>query len=94
MLLADAGYSSYGALIETSQKLVRDNPDLVQRFVDASIEGWYSYLYGDPGPANALIKHDNPEMTDELLANARENDEGVRHHRQRRREKSRDRRDD
>ena len=72
MLLADAGYSSYGALIETSQKLVRDNPDLVQRFVDASIEGWYSYLYGDPGPANALIKRDNPEMTDELLANARE----------------------
>jgi NitT/TauT family transport system substrate-binding protein len=72
MLLADAGYASYGALIETSQKLVRDNPGLVQRFVDASIEGWYDYLYGDPGPANALIKRDNPEMTDELLANARE----------------------
>ncbi|MGD9614785.1 MAG: ABC transporter substrate-binding protein [Alphaproteobacteria bacterium] len=72
MLLADAGYGSYGALIATSQKRVRDNPDLVQRFVDASIEGWYSYLYGDPGPANALIKRDNPEMTDELLANARD----------------------
>jgi NitT/TauT family transport system substrate-binding protein len=42
----------------------------VQRFVDASIEGWYSYLYGDPAPANALIKKDNPEMTDELLAYA------------------------
>jgi NitT/TauT family transport system substrate-binding protein len=72
MLLADAGYSSYGALIETSQKLVREKPDLVQRFIDASIEGWYSYLYGDPGPANELIKRDNPEMTDELLAYARE----------------------
>ena len=72
MLLADAGYGSYGALIETSQKLVRDNPDLVQRFVNASIEGWYSYLYGDPAPANALIKRDNPEMTDELLTNARD----------------------
>ena len=68
LLLADAGYGSYGALIETSQKLVRDKPDLVQRFVDASIEGWYSYLYGDPAPANALIKRDNPEMTDALLA--------------------------
>jgi NitT/TauT family transport system substrate-binding protein len=72
MLLADAGYSSYGALIETSQKLVRDNPDLVQRFVNASIEGWYSYLYGDPKPANELIKRDNPEVTDELLASARD----------------------
>jgi len=68
MLLADAGYSSYGSLIQTSDKLVQQNPDLVQRFVDASIEGWYSYLYGDPAPANALIKRDNPEMTDTLLA--------------------------
>jgi NitT/TauT family transport system substrate-binding protein len=68
LLLADAGYSSYGSLIQTSDKLVQDKPDLVQRFVDASIEGWYSYLYDDPAPANALIKRDNPEMTDALLA--------------------------
>jgi NitT/TauT family transport system substrate-binding protein len=72
MLLADSGYSSYGALIATSQKLAREKPDLVRRFVDASIEGWYSYLYGDPAPANELIKRDNPEMTDALLAHARE----------------------
>jgi NitT/TauT family transport system substrate-binding protein len=68
LLLADAGYSSYGGLIETSAKLAKEKPDLVQRFIDASIEGWYSYLYGDPAPGNALIKHDNPEMTDALLA--------------------------
>src|SRR5271169_2554211 len=67
-LLADAGYSSYGSLIQTSDKLAREQPDLVQRFVDASVEGWYSYLYGDPAPANGLIKRDNPEMTDALLA--------------------------
>ena len=47
---------------------MRDKPDLVQRFVDASIEGWYSYLNGDPAPGNALIKRDNPEMTDALIA--------------------------
>ncbi len=70
LLIADAGYSSYSSLIETSQKLVRENPDLVQRFVNASIEGWVNYLYGDPAPANALIKRDNPEMTDALLAYA------------------------
>src|SRR5438132_672172 len=68
MLLADAGYSSYRSLIQTSAKLAQEHPDLVQRFVDASIEGWYSYLYGDPAPANTLIKRDNPEMTDALLA--------------------------
>lgn len=70
-LLADHGYESYGAVIQTSRKLVAENRDLVQRFVNASIEGWYSYLYGDPSPGNALIKRDNPEMTDALLAYGR-----------------------
>ena len=70
--LADVGYGSYGGVIETSEKLVRDRPDLVQRFVNASIEGWYSYLNGDPAAANALIKRDNPEMTDALLAFGRD----------------------
>jgi NitT/TauT family transport system substrate-binding protein len=71
-LLADSGYASYAAIITTSKKLVEGNPDLVQRFVDASIKGWYSYLYGDPAKADALIKIDNPEMTTNLLAYGRE----------------------
>ena len=68
LLLADAGYQSYGCLIETTQKMAREHPDTVQRFVNASIEGWYSYLHGDPSPANQLIKRDNPDMTDALIA--------------------------
>jgi len=66
-LLADAGYTSYGSIIEVAQKLIDGKPDLVQRFVNASIEGWYSFLYGDPAPAYALIKKDNPEQSDDLL---------------------------
>ena len=72
LLLADHGFDSYSTTIECAWKLVREHPDLVRRFVDASIEGWYSYLYGDPRPANALIKKDNPEMTDDLLAYGRD----------------------
>jgi NitT/TauT family transport system substrate-binding protein len=67
-LLADHGFNSYSTLIETRRELVDKKPDLVQRFVDASIIGWYNYLYGDSRPGNALIKRDNPEMTDELIA--------------------------
>ena len=67
-VLADHGFDSYSTTIECQEKLVRLKADLVQRFVDASIEGWYSYLYQDPAPGNALIKRDNPEMTDELIA--------------------------
>ncbi|GAB4067363.1 ABC transporter substrate-binding protein [Ancylobacter sonchi] len=67
-LLADQGFDTYSTTIETRSELVKSNPDLVQRFVDASIIGWYNYLYGDNAKANALIKKDNPEMTDEMIA--------------------------
>ena len=67
-LIADQGFNSYSTLIETRRDLVEKKPDLVQRFVDASIVGWYNYLYHDNKAANALIKRQNPEMTDALLA--------------------------
>jgi NitT/TauT family transport system substrate-binding protein len=72
LLLADAGYAGYGNIVTTSTKLVTEKPELVQRFIDASIEGWYSYLYGDPAPANRLIRQDNPEMPDTLLSYGRD----------------------
>ena len=69
-LLADQGFSTYSTLIETRRDLVEKKPDLVQRFVDASAIGWANYLYGDNKAANALIKKQNPDMTDALLANS------------------------
>jgi NitT/TauT family transport system substrate-binding protein len=68
ILLADYGFNAYSTLIETRQDMVDKKPDLVQRFVDASIIGWYNYIYGDNSAANAMIRKLNPEMTDELLA--------------------------
>jgi NitT/TauT family transport system substrate-binding protein len=67
-LLADQGYGTYATTIETRPDLIAQKPDVVQRFVDASTIGWYHYLYGDNAKANALIKKDNPEMTDEQIA--------------------------
>ena len=67
-LLADEGYSTYATTIETRADLVANKSDLVQRFVDASAVGWYHYLYGDNAQANAAIKKDNPDITDEQIA--------------------------
>jgi NitT/TauT family transport system substrate-binding protein len=67
-LLADEGFDPYSTTIETQAALVAEKPELVQRFVDATVIGWYNYLYGDNAAANELIKKDNPEMTDEQLA--------------------------
>jgi NitT/TauT family transport system substrate-binding protein len=67
-LLADYGFNSYSTLIQTRREVVEGKPDMVQRFVDASIIGWYNYIYGDNRAGNDLIKRQNPEMTDALLA--------------------------
>jgi NitT/TauT family transport system substrate-binding protein len=68
-LFADSGYPPYGTTVVTLDKIVKDKPDLVARFVRASMEGWKSYL-ADPAAANALIKQDNPNMKDDQLAYA------------------------
>jgi NitT/TauT family transport system substrate-binding protein len=70
LLLADAGFASYCDLLLVQRKLVQTRPEVVRAFVEASIEGWYSYIYDDPSPGNALIKAANPDMTDDTIANA------------------------
>jgi len=67
-LLADHGYDSYSTTIEARRDMVEKNPDLVQRFVDASAIGWYNYLYGDNAAANAAIRKDNPDIRDDQIA--------------------------
>ncbi len=67
-LLSDHGYDTYSTLIVTRTEIVEKNPNLVQRFVDASAIGWYHYLYGDNSNANALIKRDNPDINDDQIA--------------------------
>jgi len=67
-LLADYGYSTYSTQIITRREVVEKNPDMVQRFVSASAIGWYHYLYGDNAKANAMIKRENQEMTDDQIA--------------------------
>jgi NitT/TauT family transport system substrate-binding protein len=67
-LLADHGWPPYSTTIVCMEKTVRERPQAVAAFVKASMEGWKSYLKGDPSPANALIKKDNPQMTDDRIA--------------------------
>jgi NitT/TauT family transport system substrate-binding protein len=66
-LLADSGYPPYAETIVVTTKTLKGKSDMILRFVQASAEGWKSYLK-DPAPGNALIKKANPEMTEELLA--------------------------
>ena len=68
-LMSDHGWPPYSTTIVCMEKTVRERPKAVAAFVKATMEGWKSYLKGDPSPANALIKKDNPNMTDDKIAN-------------------------
>ncbi len=67
-LLADYGFNTYSTTVETMQDTIDKRPEVVQCFVDGSAKGWYKYLYGDNSAANAAIKKDNPDITDEQIA--------------------------
>jgi len=69
-LLSDNGYPGYGNMVLVPQKWIDGNPKAVQAFVTATRNGWLDYLNGDPRPANALIRKDNPEMSDALIKQA------------------------
>ena len=69
-LLADAGFDPYATTIETRRDTLANKPSTVQRFVEASILGWYAYLYGDASSANQLIMKQNPDMTADRIAYA------------------------
>ena len=66
-LLADLGYPPYSEVLIVSRDMLAKRPALLARFVEASAEGWKSYL-ANPAPGDALIRKANPQMTDELIA--------------------------
>lgn len=68
-LLAEQGYPPYGTTIVGTKAYIDKNPDITARFVKATMEGWREYIK-NPGPANALIKADNPKMGDDQIAYA------------------------
>jgi NitT/TauT family transport system substrate-binding protein len=73
LLIHDAGFENYGTTINIGARTLAERREVVQRFIDATMEGWDQYLKGpaggfDTAPANALIRQHNPEMGDDLIA--------------------------
>jgi NitT/TauT family transport system substrate-binding protein len=71
-LLADEGYPGYAGMVLAPNRLIASSPKVVRAFVEASAAGWKDYLFGNPAPGDALILKDNPEMTEDVLAQARD----------------------
>ena len=94
LLLADAGYAGYANIVTTSTKLVTEKPDVVQRFIDASIEGWYSLSLRRPHTGEQADQAGQPGDARRAVELRPRRDEGARHRRFRRCAETRHRRDD
>jgi NitT/TauT family transport system substrate-binding protein len=70
-LLADSGYPGYAAMVLARDALIAEKPAVVKAFVEATAAGWKSFLNGDATAADAAIRKDNPEMTQDTLDQAR-----------------------
>jgi NitT/TauT family transport system substrate-binding protein len=61
LLISSTGYQPYRVFF-TSRQFLNDHPEIVDKFVKASIEGWRSYLQ-DPAAVDAEIARLNPAMS-------------------------------
>jgi len=68
-LLSDYGWPPYSTTIVCMEETLKKKPKAVAAFVKASMQGWKEYLKGDASAANAMIRKDNPNMTEDELAN-------------------------
>ena len=67
LLISSDDYSPY-RVIFSSNDYIAKNPEIVRRFVHATLKGWTDYLTGDPTPANALLKKLRPDLPDDFFA--------------------------
>jgi NitT/TauT family transport system substrate-binding protein len=65
LLVSDAGFNPYRVMYTTND-FVQQHPEIVAKFVRASVKGWKEYLI-DPAPANALIAKLNPALNPEWM---------------------------
>lgn len=65
MLISDTGYDPY-RVIFTTQSFARQHPEIVAKFVRASLRGWRDYM-NDPTATNATISKLNPAMNTEQM---------------------------
>ena len=65
LLVSDAGYSPYRVMY-TTRDYLQQHPEIVARFVRASLKGWKDYL-DDPAAAHATIARLNPALNPEWM---------------------------
>ncbi|MCC5021777.1 MAG: ABC transporter substrate-binding protein [Candidatus Synoicihabitans palmerolidicus] len=64
--IGESGWDPY-RVIFTTREFAAKHPDVVRKFVRASLQGWQNYLHGDATAADAMSQSRNPSMTSDYI---------------------------
>jgi len=70
LLWADYGFQAYSNCIITTDKMIEENPDLIKRFLKASLRGW-EWTLRNPEEAIKIMAEYHPLNIEDYLANLR-----------------------
>ncbi|MDQ0859961.1 ABC transporter substrate-binding protein [Bacillus sp. V2I10] len=74
LFIHDSGFETYGNIIFTTEKVIKENPELVHSFMDATVKGW-NYYRENWEEVNPIIRESNPELTLEKMEYAAKTEE-------------------
>ncbi|MNI07601.1 putative thiamine biosynthesis protein [compost metagenome] len=66
LLISESGYKPYYSIIFTTEKYLKENPDIVKAYVQAAIKGWDFYK-DNPTVGSEALKAINKDYTIEAL---------------------------
>jgi NitT/TauT family transport system substrate-binding protein len=66
LLIHDSGFQPYGNVIFTTEKMIKENPELVQKFINATVKGW-EYYKDHSDEINPFLKEKNPDLDEEAM---------------------------
>jgi NitT/TauT family transport system substrate-binding protein len=66
LMVSDTGFNPYTGLLFTHGDTIRDNPELVEKVVRASVRGWKDFL-ADPSETNKVILQVNEDLDEVTL---------------------------
>lgn len=66
LLIADSGYNLYANVYFTTEKMIKEHPDKVKAFVEATVKGW-DYYKNHAEEVNPAIHEQNPDMDLDMM---------------------------
>tara|TARA_R110002049_G_scaffold2750_4_gene21893 strand:+ start:34276 stop:35271 length:996 start_codon:yes stop_codon:yes gene_type:complete len=68
LMVSQLGFNPYSSVLITTGKLIRERPELVRRFVQATRKGWQNYIMDPEAGNTAILAANEHGMTQEALA--------------------------